>query len=131
MTRRLFTGATVWAGASCTPRAGWLLVEDDRVAALGQTQPPPPADEVIDLTGSHVLPGFVDVHLHLSQAAWFPHGGDGMAWRSLAGGPATHRRRAGPGRTRPPGSGQYLRYAPRRALASGPGRARPGHAARC
>ncbi len=84
MTRRLFTGATVWAGASCTPRAGWLLVEDDRVAALGQTQPPPPADEVIDLTGSHVLPGFVDVHLHLSQAAWFPHGGDGMAWRSLA-----------------------------------------------
>src|SRR6266487_2622791 len=84
MTSRLLTGATVWAGASCTPRAGWLLVEDDRVAALGETQPPPPADEVIDLTGCHVLPGFVDVHLHLSQAAWFPHGSDGMAWRSLA-----------------------------------------------
>src|SRR6266540_71971 len=84
MTSRLLTGATIWAGASCTPRAGWLLVEDDRVAALGETQPPPPADEVIDLTGCHVLPGFVDVHLHLSQAAWFPHGGDGMAWRSLA-----------------------------------------------
>src|SRR6266508_3472256 len=84
MTSRLLTGATTWAGASCTPRAGWLLVEDDRVAALGETQPPPPADDVLDLVGCHVLPGFVDVHLHLSQAAWFPHGGDGMAWGSLA-----------------------------------------------
>jgi predicted amidohydrolase YtcJ len=84
MTRLLLTGATVWAGATCMPRPAWLLVEDGRVAAVGETQPPPPADEVIELAGCHVLPGFVDVHLHLSQAAWFPHGGDGMAWRSLA-----------------------------------------------
>ncbi len=84
MTRLLFTGATVWAGATCTPRPAWLLVEDDRVAALGEHEQPPPADDVLDLVGCHVLPGFVDVHLHLSQAAWFPHGGDGMAWGSLA-----------------------------------------------
>ncbi|HEV8274410.1 MAG TPA: amidohydrolase family protein, partial [Streptosporangiaceae bacterium] len=84
MTRRLFTGATVWAGPTCTPRPAWLLVEDDRVAALGETPQPPPADEVVELTGCHILPGFVDVPLHLSQAAWFPHGGDGMAWHSLA-----------------------------------------------
>ena len=83
MTRLLFTGATVWAGATCTPRPAWLLVEDDRVAALGETDQPP-ADDVVDVAGCHVLPGFVDVHLHLSQAAWFPHGGDAMAWRSLA-----------------------------------------------
>ncbi len=84
MTRRLLTGATVWAGATCTPRPAWLLLEDERVAALGEAQPPPPADEVVELTGCHVLPGFIDVHLHLSQAAWFPRGGDGMAWRGLA-----------------------------------------------
>jgi len=84
VTRRLFTGATIWAGATCTPRPAWLLVEDGRVAAVGETHQPPPADEVLDLFGCHVLPGFVDVHLHLSQAAWFPHGGDGLEWRGLA-----------------------------------------------
>ena len=85
VTRRLFTGSTVWAGATCAPRPAWLLVEDDRVAALEEAkQPPPPADDVVELPGCHVLPGFVDVHLHLSQAAWFPHGGDGLEWRSLA-----------------------------------------------
>jgi predicted amidohydrolase YtcJ len=85
MTRRLLTGATVWAGATCTPQPAWLLIQDDHVAALGQPgQAPPAADEVLDLAGCHVLPGFVDVHLHLSQAAWFPTGGDGSAWRCLA-----------------------------------------------
>jgi len=34
--------------------------------------------------GGHVLPGFVDVHLHLSQAAFFPLGVDGLGWASLA-----------------------------------------------
>src|SRR6266536_187048 len=87
MARRLLTGATVWAGATCTPRPAWLLVEDDHVAALGASdgdQEPPPADQVLDVTGCHILPGFVDVHLHLSQAAWFPLGGDASAWRGLA-----------------------------------------------
>jgi len=85
MTRRLLTGATVWAGASCAPQPTWLLIEDDHVAALGQpAQPPPAADQVLDLAGCHVLPGFVDVHLHLSQAAWFPPGEDGWGWGSLA-----------------------------------------------
>jgi hypothetical protein len=86
MTRVLLTGATVWAGAECTPRAGWLLVEDDRVAAVGTDDQPPAADRVLDLTGRHVLPGFVDVHLHLSQAAWFPRGGDALGWTGLADG---------------------------------------------
>jgi predicted amidohydrolase YtcJ len=45
---------------------------------------PRPADQVSDLTGHHVLPGFVDVHLHLSQAAWFPRGSDGLGWAGLA-----------------------------------------------
>ncbi len=86
MARRLLTGATVWAGAACAPRRAWLLVEDGQVAAVGagDGEQPPPADEVLDLTGCHVLPGFVDVHLHLSQAAWFPLGGDGFGWQNLS-----------------------------------------------
>jgi predicted amidohydrolase YtcJ len=85
--RRLLTGGTVWASAACTPRSTWLLVDGGRVAAVGEepgrTQPPP-ADQLLNLSGCHVLPGFVDVHLHLSQAAWFPPGVDAVSWRGLA-----------------------------------------------
>jgi len=59
------------------------MVEGDRVAAMGE-QEPPAAGRVVDLPGCHLLPGFVDVHLHLSQAAWIPRGGDGWGWRGLA-----------------------------------------------
>jgi cytosine/adenosine deaminase-related metal-dependent hydrolase len=83
MGRVLLTGATVWAGPACVPSRAWMLVEDGRVAALAGQEPPPPDDRVVDLPGCHLLPGFVDVHPHLSQAAWIPRGGDGWAWRSL------------------------------------------------
>jgi predicted amidohydrolase YtcJ len=83
MSRSLFLGATAWAGAGCVPARGWLLVEGDRVAAVGgDGEPAPRAGRVLRLPGCHVLPGFVDVHLHLSQAAWFGRGGDGSGWRS-------------------------------------------------
>jgi hypothetical protein len=84
--RRLLEGATVWAGPDCRPRRAWLLVADGRVEALGDQEdsPRPAADEVVSLPGCHVLPGFVDVHLHLSQAAWSGQGHDGSSWQSLA-----------------------------------------------
>jgi predicted amidohydrolase YtcJ len=81
---RLITGATIWVGPACAPRPGWLLVDGDRIAATGGPGSPPAADEVLDLPGCHVLPGFTDVHLHLTQAAWFPRGGDAWGWRGLA-----------------------------------------------
>ena len=85
VSRRLLTDATIWAGPECRPRRGWLLVAGDTVEAVGdQDGGRPPADEVVSLPGCHVLPGFVDVHLHLTQAAWFGHGHDGSAWQSLA-----------------------------------------------
>jgi hypothetical protein len=82
--RRLFTGAMVWMGAGCVPRPGWLLVDGDRISEVGDAgDPVPEADEVVEAAGRHVLPGFVDVHSHLTVAAWMPHGGDGAAWRRL------------------------------------------------
>lgn len=89
MSCRLLTGGIAWAGTACTPRAAWVLVDGDRIAAVGDeggpgAASPPAADRRIDITGSHVLPGFVDVHLHLSQAAWFPLGADALGWQSLA-----------------------------------------------
>jgi predicted amidohydrolase YtcJ len=83
MGSQLITGATVWAGPACTPGPAWLLLDAGRIARTG-TGAPPPADEVLDLPAHHVLPGFTDVHLHLTQAAWYPHGGDAWAWRGLA-----------------------------------------------
>jgi predicted amidohydrolase YtcJ len=86
VSRRLLTGTTIWAGPDCRPRRAWLLMAGDTVAALGDEEGStrPPADEVVSLAGCHVLPGFVDVHLHLTQAAWFGLGHDGSGWRSLA-----------------------------------------------
>jgi 8-oxoguanine deaminase len=49
---------------------GWVLVEDDRVAALGSGEPPRQAADGarrIDATGKVVLPGFVNTHHHLPQ----------------------------------------------------------------
>lgn len=47
---------------------GWLLIEDRRIAALGAGTPPdtlvPQGVEEIDARGNHLLPGFIDLHLH-------------------------------------------------------------------
>lgn len=45
-----------------------VLIEDDRIIAVGPEQQAPPGTEVIDATGHIVLPGFVDTHRHTWQA---------------------------------------------------------------
>lgn len=80
----LFRGGTIWSGPDPEPFQGWLLVRGDRVAAVGGAHDePPPADQVVELDGGHVLPGFVDVHSHLTQAAWMPVGGSAATWSGL------------------------------------------------
>jgi cytosine/adenosine deaminase-related metal-dependent hydrolase len=153
MSRSLFLGATIWGGAACAPARGWLLVEGDRIAGVGgESEPAPPADRVLQLPGCHVLPGFVDVHLHLSQAAWFGRGGDGSRWRTvgealnavaslaagtmaavlerrtvdMAAGQAADGQRTGSRSAWPRRADQQLRHAPWRDLGRGPGRGGPG-----
>ena len=47
----------------------WVLVEADRVRALGgASESAPDADEVIDLAGCLVMPGFVNLHHHFFQS---------------------------------------------------------------
>jgi cytosine/adenosine deaminase-related metal-dependent hydrolase len=45
-----------------------VLIEDDRIAAIGPDLPHPYGTEVIDATDRLVLPGFVDTHRHTWQA---------------------------------------------------------------
>ncbi|GAA3659966.1 amidohydrolase family protein [Microbacterium marinilacus] len=44
---------------------GWMLVEDGRIAAIGSGTPSATADEVLDVGGAFVAPGFVSSHSHL------------------------------------------------------------------
>jgi 5-methylthioadenosine/S-adenosylhomocysteine deaminase len=50
---------------------GWVHVSDDRIAALGEGDPPTDvlarADRHIDATGGAVMPGMVNAHTHLFQ----------------------------------------------------------------
>jgi cytosine/adenosine deaminase-related metal-dependent hydrolase len=66
--RRLFTDAYVVTmdDASTELAAGWVLVEDGLVAALGDGAPPE-ADERTSLVGGLATPGLVNTHHHLYQ----------------------------------------------------------------
>lgn len=54
----------------------WLLVEEGRIAAIGQAQPPaelPEGSEILDAGGRLVTPGLVDAHTHLVFGGWRAH----------------------------------------------------------
>jgi len=44
---------------------GTVLIEDERIAAVGSGLPVPPGAEVIDAAGRVVMPGLIDAHCHL------------------------------------------------------------------
>ncbi|HVM12510.1 MAG TPA: amidohydrolase family protein [Actinomycetota bacterium] len=53
----------------------WVLVDERHVERVGAGDPPA-ADEVVDLAGATIMPGFIDAHVHLS--------GTGMAESGLS-----------------------------------------------
>jgi len=48
---------------------GDVLIEDDRIAAIGPALAAPPGVETIDAAGMIVMPGLVNAHLHTWQSA--------------------------------------------------------------
>lgn len=65
--KTFYTNATICRNGSFAP--GTLVVEGDRVVTADA---PAPGDRVVDLGGLHLLPGLVDVHVHLREPG-FPH----------------------------------------------------------
>ncbi len=62
--RTLYTHALIYRDGGFEP--GALAVDEGRFAAVGAAAPAP-GDRVVDLGGRHVLPGLVDVHVHLRE----------------------------------------------------------------
>lgn len=67
-------------------RGGFLAVAGERIAVIGQGEPPAAA-EIFDFRGRLVLPGLVDGHMHTSSALGWEAIGD--ATRSAAAGGIT------------------------------------------
>jgi N-acetylglucosamine-6-phosphate deacetylase len=72
--RTLLTNARLVDAAGVVPHA-WVLLDGDTIRATGSGSDVPVADEVVDLPGATITPGFVDLH---------GHGGAGAAYDGSA-----------------------------------------------
>jgi imidazolonepropionase-like amidohydrolase len=61
---------------------GNIIVEGNRIAAVGTSAKAPPGAKVIDVTGKTIIPGLIDVHAHGPQAhnGWIPQ----QSWANYA-----------------------------------------------
>ena len=77
MSRLLLSGATVITMLPDRPDAERvdILVEDDRLADIGESLDPSAA-ETVDLPGRVVIPGLINAHLHTWQSALRLSGAD-------------------------------------------------------
>ena len=62
MTRTVFTGGEVFDGTGSAPARADVLIEDDRIIAIGTGLD---GDVAIDCTGKTLLPGLFDTHVHV------------------------------------------------------------------
>jgi len=76
MTTTLLTGGRLLDADGS--RHGWILLDDDRIAAVGIAgqDAPPPAATTIDVTGHTLTPGFIDLHGHGGGGAAYDNGPD-------------------------------------------------------
>ncbi|MGH7347175.1 MAG: amidohydrolase family protein, partial [Candidatus Rokuibacteriota bacterium] len=74
--RAAVVGATVLDGTGRAPlQAATVLIEADRIAGIGSsaTMPVPPGATLIDGRGKFVIPGLVDMHVHVyTREKWHP-----------------------------------------------------------
>ena len=124
MIRTLFRGAAVIDGSGAAPRLADVLVEGDRIAAVGAGATADGA-VVVDATRKTLLPGLINLHVHLTTTGVWgaPEEAHDLALiraasaarRHLLGGTTTLRDMGSPGR-----AGQVVRDAIRSGLMLGP-----------
>ena len=61
-------GGTVVTEASSFPAS--VAIQDGRIAAIGADDTMPSADETLDCTGLHILPGAIDAHVHFREPGY-------------------------------------------------------------
>lgn len=70
------TGALVVDGTGAPPRAATVIVQEGRIAAVGEGIQPPAGATLIDARGKTLLPGLADLHTHLLASG----GGKDLDW---------------------------------------------------
>jgi dihydroorotase len=70
MSRLLLKGGRIVDPSQKLDQVWDLLINDDRIEAVGKDLPQDSDTEVIDLTGKVVAPGFVDMHVHLREPGY-------------------------------------------------------------
>src|SRR5688500_19644640 len=67
--RLLITAARLIDGTGAPPiQPAALLIDGDRIASVGSRITPPEGTERLDLPGASILPGLIDMHVHLADA---------------------------------------------------------------
>jgi len=65
MATTLFRGGTIFDGTGSAGYSGHILVRDKRIEAVfTEGEELPGADEIVDVSGMAVAPGFIDMHSH-------------------------------------------------------------------
>ncbi|WP_307858633.1 N-acetylglucosamine-6-phosphate deacetylase [Clavibacter michiganensis] len=77
------TGTTLLRAARAVDARGtvedaWVLLDGDRIAAVGSGRAAPPAERTVDLGDATLTPGSVDLHVHGGAGASHEDGPDGI-----------------------------------------------------
>ena len=75
--KKLLKNACIYDGTGAAPFMGDVLVEDERIAQVGAALPEDGVEEIVDLAGLSLAPGFIDAHSHND---WFALRGEPLPW---------------------------------------------------